>query len=83
MKLLRNFYLEILVLFYYGIAAALPVVAVLRIVNTLPDLSLLFFAGLIAAFLSLMGLFIFCTFLSAVLQGRQQSIEKSVESFYR
>lgn len=79
MKLLRNSYLEILVLLYYAIAASLPVVAVLRIVNTLPDLSRLFFAGLIAAFLSLIGLLIFCTFLSAVLQGRQQS----VESFYR
>lgn len=79
MKLLRNSYLEILVLIYFGIATSLPVVAVLRIINTLSNLNLLLFTGLIAAFLSLMGLLVFCTFLSAVMQGRQQS----VESFYR
>ena len=89
MKLLRNSYREILVLFYFSIASFLPVITVASIVHTLPNVNLLvqktllFFAVLIGTFLTLIGVVVFYTFLSTLLQTKSQGIENSVESFYR
>lgn len=89
MKLLRNSYREILVLFYFSIASFLPVITVMSIVHTLPNVNLLvqktllFFAVLIGTFLTLIGVVVFYTFLSTLLQTKSQGVENSVESFYR
>lgn len=85
MKLLRNSYFEILILFYFSLTAFLPGFAVLKLVHALTNYShtvriaLLFLSGLIATFLSLMGVLLFCVFFSAVLLGKY----RNVESFYR
>ena len=89
MKLLRNSYREILVLFYFSIALFLPAITVISIVHTLPNLNLLvqkallFFAVLIGTFLTLISVVVFYTFLSTLLQTKSQGVENSVESFYR
>ncbi len=96
MKLLRNSYREILILFYFSLVTFLPVVAVVRIVHGLTNFSLLvekallLLAILLGTFLSLIGVLIFYLFLSAVLQTKTSKIHEkfhekihSVESFYR
>lgn len=85
MKLLRNSYLEILILLYFSLSLFLPGLVVLRLFHTLVNFNqltyfaFLFLGGFIAAFLSLIGGVICYFFFSSLLLGKLQS----VETFYR